>query len=41
MPNVLRYTPTGVKPDGWHDLKVEVPSQPRATIRARRGYIGG
>ena len=38
---VLRYTPTGVKPDGWHELKVEVPSQPRATIRARRGYIGG
>jgi hypothetical protein len=38
---MLRYTPAGVKPDGWHDLKVEVPSQPRATIRARRGYIGG
>jgi hypothetical protein len=38
---ILRYTPAGVRPDGWHDLKVEVPSQPRATIRARRGYIGG
>ena len=38
---VLRYTPTGVPPGGWHDVKVEVPSQPRATIRARRGYIGG
>ena len=37
---VLRYTPTGVKPDGWHDLKVEVPKAPRATIRARRGYTG-
>lgn len=38
---VLRYTPTGVQSGGWHELKVEVPSQPRATIRARRGYGGG
>ena len=38
---VLRYTPNGVLTGGWHDVKVEVPSQPRATIRARRGYIGG
>ena len=38
---VLRYTPTGVKPEGWHELKVDVPSQPKATIRARRGYNGG
>lgn len=35
---VLRFAPTGVASVGWHDLKVEVPSQPRATIRARRGY---
>jgi hypothetical protein len=37
---VLRYAPTGVKPEGWHDVKVEVPSAPKATIRARRGYVG-
>jgi len=37
---VLRYTPANVAPAGWHDLKVEVPSMPRATIRARRGYSG-
>jgi Ca-activated chloride channel family protein len=37
---VLRYTPTGVRPDGWHELKVEVPKAPKATIRARRGYTG-
>ena len=38
---VLRYTPTGVPRDGWHEIKVEVPGQPRATIRARKGYFGG
>jgi VWFA-related protein len=37
---ILRYTPAGVAPSGWHDLKVEVPTRPRATIRARKGYIG-
>jgi VWFA-related protein len=35
---VLRFAPTGVPAPGWHDLKVEVPSVSRATIRARRGY---
>ena len=38
---VLRYTPTGVTRDGWHEVKVEVPGHPRATIRARKGYFGG
>jgi VWFA-related protein len=38
---VLRYTPTGVARDGWHEIKVEVPGHPRATIRARKGYFGG
>lgn len=38
---VLRYTPRGVARDGWHEIKVEVPGQPRATIRARKGYFGG
>jgi VWFA-related protein len=37
---VLRYTPTNVRRSGWHELKVDVPSAPRATIRARRGYTG-
>jgi len=37
---VLRYTPTNVAREGWHDLKVDVPAAPRATIRARRGYTG-
>ena len=35
---VLRYTPANVPREGWHELKVEVPSAPRATIRARRGH---
>ena len=35
---VLRFAPSGPPVAGWHDLKVEVPSHPRATIRARRGY---
>ena len=37
---VLRYTPANVAREGWHDLKVEVPAAPRATLRARRGYTG-
>lgn len=35
---VLRFAPSGPPAAGWHDLKVEVPSHPRASIRARRGY---
>jgi len=35
---VLYYTPTGVTRSGWHDITVTVPSQPRATVRTRRGY---
>ena len=38
---VLRYTPKGVVRDGWHEIKVEVPGHPRATVRARKGYFGG
>jgi VWFA-related protein len=37
---VLRFTPQGVEPGGWHELKVEVPTRGRVTIRARRGYYG-
>jgi VWFA-related protein len=38
---VLRYAPHGVDRDGWHEIKVEVPGHPRATVRARKGYFGG
>jgi hypothetical protein len=34
---VLRFAPGSSAP-GWHDLRVEVPAHPRATIRARHGY---
>jgi VWFA-related protein len=37
---VLRYSPQGVKPGGWHQVRVEVPSQPGVTIRSRSGYFG-
>ncbi len=37
---VLRYTPAGVALAGWHDIQVQVPGQPTATVRARRGYSG-
>jgi hypothetical protein len=36
---LLRYTPTGVAPGGWHQIKVETPKI-RATIHARSGYFG-
>jgi VWFA-related protein len=34
----LRYTPQGVKREGWHTLAVTVPRIPDAQVRARRGY---
>jgi Ca-activated chloride channel family protein len=37
---VLRYTPTGVALDGWHELDVGVRCPSRCEVRARRGYIG-
>ena len=37
---VIRYTPAGVSPTGWHDLRVEmVDRHPNITIRARKGYF--
>jgi Mg-chelatase subunit ChlD len=36
---VLRYSPTGVEPTGWHDVAVSVRSK-GYTVRARRGYWG-
>ena len=37
---VLRYSPQGVKPNGWHAVIVQVPAQPALTIKARSGYFG-
>ena len=35
---ILRYTPQGVKREGWHEISVTVPSASSYTIHARRGY---
>jgi hypothetical protein len=40
MSYLLRYSPTGVAPGGWHDVVVTVPSG-QYSVRARRGYSGG
>jgi VWFA-related protein len=37
---ILRYYPEGVKPAGWHRVRVEVPGQPGYTINSRSGYFG-
>jgi len=36
---VLRYSPQGVKGNGWHAVAVQVPAQPALTIKARSGYF--
>jgi VWFA-related protein len=36
---VLRYSPQGVKGNGWHAVVVQVPAQPALTIKARSGYF--
>lgn len=38
---VLRYTPAGVDPGGWHELGVSVPKFPRYDVHARKGYFAG
>ena len=35
---VLRYTPEGVAPAEWHEIKVKVLKSGRHTVRARKGY---
>lgn len=35
---VLRYAPTDVTREGWHDVVVRVPKLPGASIRGRHGY---
>ena len=37
---VLRYSPQGVKSEGWHTVSVQVPKQPAVTVNARSGYFG-
>jgi VWFA-related protein len=37
---VLRYSPKGVAPAGWHRVRVDVPRQPGLTIKSRSGYAG-
>jgi VWFA-related protein len=37
---VLHFTPVGVEAGGWHELLVEAPGAPGATVRARQGYYG-
>jgi VWFA-related protein len=38
---VLRYTPTGVQPEGWHGIEVSVKGERDVSVRARPGYFGG
>jgi len=37
---VLRYTATGVKPEGWHDVVIRVNKPGKFTVRAKKGYVG-
>lgn len=37
---ILRYSPRGVTPTGWHEITVTVPGRAGSTIRARKGYEG-
>jgi hypothetical protein len=37
---LLRYSPQGVTPGGWHEIAVKVTRPGRFTIRARSGYEG-
>jgi VWFA-related protein len=36
---ILRYTLTGVKREGWHDVAVKVRKPGSLTVRSRRGYF--
>lgn len=37
---VVRYSPSGVAADGWHDVDVQLNRTGRFEIRARKGYFG-
>ena len=36
---LLRYTTPGVTTGGWHEIRVSIPSLPKAEISAKRGYF--
>ena len=38
---MLRYTPTGVRAGGWHEIVVKITRRGSYDVRARRGYEGG
>jgi Ca-activated chloride channel family protein len=38
---ILRYTPQGVRREGWHDILVKTVRRPNLDVRARKGYQGG
>ena len=38
---MLRYTPTGVRAGGWHEIVVKITRPGSYDVRARRGYEGG
>ncbi len=38
---ILRFSPRGVVPTGWHELTVRIPAAPSYSIRARSGYAIG
>jgi VWFA-related protein len=38
---VLRYTPRGVPPEGWHEIIVKTTRRRSYDVRARKGYEGG
>ena len=38
---VLRYTPRGVAPGGWHEIVVNTTRRRIYDVRARKGYEGG
>ena len=37
---VLRYSITGVRRDGWHDVAVRITKPGHYQVRARKGYMG-
>ncbi len=36
---LLTYQPTGVSPDGWHEIEVKVKGHKASDVRARSGYL--
>ena len=38
---VVTYSPSGVAAGGWHEVRVTIPRDKRATVRVRPGYVRG